>query len=193
VAVLKSSHLNVNLNLGKFIDTPFLYTNFEFVIDSISIVMVATITTISFFVHLYATVYMKNDPHQVRFFALLSLFTFFMLLLVTAGNLVILYVGWEGVGLSSFLLIGFWYTRVQALKAALKAMLINKIGDAFLILAISLVALFNKGSTNIALIPLLISSAQESSIFWGLTSLDLLAISILLAAFVKSAQLFFHT
>jgi proton-translocating NADH-quinone oxidoreductase chain L len=193
VKVLDASTFNLHLNFGKFVDTPFLASNFEIVIDSVSLVMVSTITTISFFVHLYSTVYMKNDPHQVRFFALLSLFTFFMLLLVMAGDFVILYIGWEGVGLSSFLLIGFWYTRVQAQKAALKAMLINKIGDSFLILAISLVAHFNKGSTNIALVPLLTGSALQSKIFFDLTTFDLLAVAILLAAFVKSAQLFFHT
>jgi len=69
--------------------------------------MVTTITVISFLVHLFATTYMKSDPHQVRFFALLSLFTFFMIVLVLGGNMVMLYIGWEGVGLSSFLLISF--------------------------------------------------------------------------------------
>ena len=107
VAVQRADFLNLWLDFGSFITAPFFPISFEFVLDSLSIIMVTTVTTISFLVHLYSTVYMKNDPHQVRFFALLSLFTFFMLVLLLGGNMVVLYMGWEGVGLSSFLLIAF--------------------------------------------------------------------------------------
>ena len=91
--------------------------------------MLVVVTSISFLVHLYSTEYMSHDPHLPRFMSYLSLFTFFMLILVTADNFIQMFVGWEGVGLCSYLLINFWYTRIQANKAALKAMIMNRIGD----------------------------------------------------------------
>ena len=87
-------------------------------------------------VHLYSTEYMAHDPHLSRFMSYLSLFTFFMLILVTADNFVQMFVGWEGVGLCSYLLINFWFTRIQANKAAIKAMIVNRIGDFGLTLGI---------------------------------------------------------
>src|SRR5262245_62883888 len=91
--------------------------------------MLVVVTTISAFVHLYSIGYMNEDPHRPRFFAYLSLFTFAMLALVTADNLVQLFFGWEGVGLMSYLLIGFWYQKPEANAAAIKAFIVNRIGD----------------------------------------------------------------
>lgn len=105
--VKNSDCLNLTLDFGNFIDSPYFYGGFEFTLDSVSIVMVVTITTISALVHFYSTAYMRADPHAVRFFVFLSIFTFFMLVLVMSSNLVMLYIGWEGVGLSSYLLIAF--------------------------------------------------------------------------------------
>jgi len=102
-----SLSLNVHLDFGSFMDTSFFCSNFEFGVDSVSGIMVLTITIISFLVHVYSISYMKNDPHVVRFFGLLALFTFFMIMLVISTDLVMLYIGWEGVGLSSYLLISF--------------------------------------------------------------------------------------
>lgn len=99
--------------------------------DSLTSIMFIVVTTISSCVHVYSCVYMYTDAYLTRFMSYLSLFTFFMLLLVSSSNLLILFLGWEGVGLCSYLLIGFWYTRAQAGKAATKAFLINKIGDLF--------------------------------------------------------------
>jgi len=93
--------------------------------------MLIIVTGISSFVHLYSLGYMSHDPHLSRFISYLSLFTFFMLVLVTSDNFVQLFIGWEGVGLCSFLLINFWYTRLLANKAALKAMIMNRIADVF--------------------------------------------------------------
>lgn len=93
VNMKEAKFLNLWLDFGTFIRAPFFRANMEFVVDSVSIIMIVTITTISFLVHLYSIVYMKKDPHSVRFFALLSLFTFFMIVLVMAGNLVMLYIG----------------------------------------------------------------------------------------------------
>lgn len=97
------------------------------------------VSIISFLVHLYSFSYMGADPHFNRFISYLSLFTFFMFILVTAANLIVIFVGWEGVGLCSYILINFWYTRVQANKAAIKALLMNRVGDlGFLIGAVLL-------------------------------------------------------
>ena len=98
-------------------------------IDSLTAVMLVVVTTISAFVHLYSIGYMEEDPHRPRFFAYLSLFTFAMLMLVTSDNLVQLFFGWEGVGLMSYLLIGFWFQKPEANAAAIKAFIVNRMGD----------------------------------------------------------------
>src|SRR3954465_10532894 len=98
-------------------------------IDSITAVMLVVVTTVSSLVHLYSIGYMHEDPHRPRFFAYLSLFTFAMLMLVTANNFLQMFFGWEGVGLASYLLIGFWYTRPSANAAAIKAFIVNRVGD----------------------------------------------------------------
>ena len=98
-------------------------------IDTLTAVMLVVVTTVSALVHLYSIGYMADDPHQPRFFAYLSLFTFAMLMLVTADNLVQLFFGWEGVGLASYLLIGFWYHKPEANAAAIKAFVVNRVGD----------------------------------------------------------------
>ncbi len=105
-----------------------------FLFDSLTVVRLIVVTAISSLVHLYSTSYREHDPHRARFRAYLSLFTFFRLILVTAGNFVQRFVGWEGVGLCSYLLINFWFTRIQANKAAIKARLVNRVGDVGLVL-----------------------------------------------------------
>src|SRR5271155_2096899 len=96
---------------------------------SITAVMLVVVTGVSSLVHLYSIGYMEEDPHRPRFFSYLSLFTFAMLMLVTANNFLQLFFGWEGVGLASYLLIGFWYTRPSANAAAIKAFVVNRVGD----------------------------------------------------------------
>src|SRR5690348_3090873 len=98
-------------------------------IDTLTAVMLVVVTTVSAFVHLYSIGYMEEDPYRPRFFAYLSLFTFAMLALVTSDNLVQLFFGWEGVGLMSYLLIGFWYHKPEANAAAIKAFIVNRVGD----------------------------------------------------------------
>ena len=109
--------------------------------DTLTAVMVFVVTTVSAVVHIYSIGYMAHDPHIPRFMAYLSLFTFAMLILVTSDNLVQLFFGWEGVGLCSYLLIGFWYTRPSANAAAIKAFLVNRVGDFAFALGIFLIFL----------------------------------------------------
>ncbi|KAJ8096935.1 various chains-domain-containing protein [Lipomyces tetrasporus] len=94
--------------------------------------MLIPVLVVSSLVHLYAMGYMEADPHQPRFFSYLSMFTFFMVILVTADNYLMLFVGWEFIGVASYLLISFWFTRLQAVKSALSAILLNRFGDTFL-------------------------------------------------------------
>ncbi len=98
-------------------------------IDTLTAVMLVVVNTVSALVHLYSIGYMHEDPHRERFFAYLSLFTFAMLALVTSDNLLQMFFGWEGVGLASYLLIGFWYKKPEANAAAIKAFVVNRVGD----------------------------------------------------------------
>ena len=123
------------LTLFSWLDSGILEISWSFMFDTLSVVMLVVVTSISCLVHLYSIEYMESDPHIPRFMSYLSLFTFFMLILVTADNFIQLFVGWEGVGLSSYLLINFWFTRLQANKSAMKAMIVNRIGDFGLSLA----------------------------------------------------------
>jgi len=108
-------------------------------VDTLTAVMLVVVNTVSSLVHLYSIGYMHEDPHRPRFFAYLSLFTFAMLMLVTADNLVQMFFGWEGVGLASYLLIGFWYEKPSACAAAIKAFVVNRVGDFGFALGIFLV------------------------------------------------------
>ncbi len=116
-----------------------LVVDWAFRIDTLTAVMLVVVTSVSSLVHLYSIGYMHEDPHRARFFAYLSLFTFAMLMLVTADNLVQMFFGWEGVGLASYLLIGFWYQKPSANAAAIKAFVVNRVGDFGFALGIFLV------------------------------------------------------
>ena len=124
------------IKLSAWINSELLNVDWGFLFDSLTVIMCCVVTFVSSLVHIYSTEYMSHDPHLARFMSYLSLFTFFMLILVTADNYVQMFVGWEGVGLCSYLLINFWFTRIQANKAAIKAMVLNRIGDFALVLGI---------------------------------------------------------
>lgn len=134
----------VHFELGTFFSVGQLLVTWLFIYDSLASVMILMVSIISLVVHLYSCSYMKEDPHFVRFMSYLSLFTFFMLFFVSAGNLIQFFFGWEGIGICSYLLINFWYSRIQANKAALKAVLMNKIGDVGLLLSIVLIFFVTK-------------------------------------------------
>jgi len=130
VAICKSTQL---VNLVTWFTIYPLNIKWAFFFATVTVTMLIVVTSISALVHLYSIEYMKNDPHLPRFMAYLSLFTFFMLMLVTGENMAIMFLGWEGVGLASYLLINFWHTRLQANKSAIKAIIVNRIGDLDLV------------------------------------------------------------
>jgi proton-translocating NADH-quinone oxidoreductase chain L len=181
--------------LGSWIFSDSISINWSFCFDSLTSVMLIVVTFISTLVHLYSIEYMRHDPHLQRFMSYLSLFTFFMLILITANNFLQMFVGWEGVGLSSYLLINFWFTRIQANKAAIKAMLVNRIGDFALLLAIfTIYSTFNSLDYDIifTLVPLFI----DSSILVGTARfpvIDIICILLFVGAMGKSAQIGLHS
>ena len=164
-------------------------------VDTLTAVMLVVITSVSALVHLYSWGYMDEDPNQQRFFAYLSLFTFAMLMLVTADNLVQMFFGWEGVGLASYLLIGFWYKKPSANAAAIKAFVVNRVGDLGFMLGIFGTFLVF-GTVSIPAILEQAPAMSGSSItFMGmrLMTMDILCLLLFVGAMGKSAQLGLHT
>ena len=152
------------------------------------------VCSVSCLVHWYSIAYMNGDPHQGRFMGYLSLFTGFMLILVTADNFIVMFLGWEGIGLASFLLISFWYTRIRAGQAALKAMIVNRVGDLGLVLAICAIFLTFKSVDYVVVFGLLPSVVNQTFTFLGLDFDRFTIISFLLfwGAVGKSAQIGLH-
>lgn len=164
-------------------------------VDALTAVMLVVITTVSALVHLYSWGYMEEDPDQPRFFAYLSLFTFAMLMLVTADNLVQMFFGWEGVGLASYLLIGFWYKKPSANAAAIKAFVVNRVGDLGFMLGIFGIFLVF-GTVSIPEILAAAPGMAGSTIgFLGmrLDTMTILCLLLFIGAMGKSAQLGLHT
>jgi NADH-quinone oxidoreductase subunit L len=164
-------------------------------IDTLTAVMLVVVGTISAFVHLYSIGYMEDDPHRPRFFSYLSLFTFAMLMLVTADNLVQLFFGWEGVGLMSYLLIGFWYQKPEANAAAIKAFIVNRIGDFGFSLGIFAVFMMTGAiefDTVFAQAPAL-SGKPMHFLSWDLDALTIICLLLFMGAMGKSAQFLLHT
>jgi NADH-quinone oxidoreductase subunit L len=159
--------------------------------DTLSAIMVGMVTFVSTLIHIYSVGYMAHDATPPRFFAYLSLFTFMMLMLVTADNLVQLFFGWEGVGLASYLLIGYWYEKESANAAAMKAFIVNRVGDVFFMLGMALTFL-TFGSLDFDTIFAAASSKVDAT-FMGIPSLELIGLLLFGGACGKSAQLGFHT
>ncbi|MBB5691049.1 NADH-quinone oxidoreductase subunit L [Roseomonas alkaliterrae] len=159
--------------------------------DTLSAVMVGMVTLISTLIHIYSVGYMSHDPDRPRFFAYLSLFTFMMLMLVTADNLVQLFFGWEGVGLASYLLIGFWYEKESACAAAMKAFIVNRVGDLFFMLGLAL-TFWVFGSVEFSTIFASVDQHRGAA-FAGLPAYEVICVLLFLGACGKSAQLGLHT
>ena len=183
------------LVLVPWVDLGLFSVQWGFQFDSLTVVMLLVVTSVSFLVHLYSIAYMAGDPHKSRFISYLSLFTFFMLILVTSDNFLQIFVGWEGVGLCSYLLINFWYTRIQANKAAIKAMVVNRIGDVGLALGVMAIFFEFKAldyCTVFALVPSIVGKTVYFLNF-EVSSLDIICILLFVGAVGKSAQLGLHT
>jgi NADH-quinone oxidoreductase subunit L len=164
-------------------------------IDTLTAVMLVVVNTVSAFVHLYSIGYMHEDPYRPRFFAYLSMFTFAMLMLVTADNFVQLFFGWEGVGLASYLLIGFWYHKPEANAAAIKAFIVNRVGDFGFALGIFAVFMLTGAidfDTVFAQAPSL--TGKTINFFgWQADALTLACLFLFMGAMGKSAQFLLHT
>src|ERR1700674_1738612 len=181
--------------LTTFIGSGDLHAEWALRIDPLAAVMLVVVTTVSAFVHLYSIGYMQEDPGRPRFFSFLSLFTFAMLMLVTADNLVQLFFGWEGVGLVSYLLIGFWYHKPEANAAAIKAFIVNRIGDfgfALGIFAVFMMVGALDFGTIFAQAPGLVG---KTIYFLGyqMDALTLICVLLFIGAMGKSAQFLLHT
>ncbi|RZI99977.1 MAG: NADH-quinone oxidoreductase subunit L [Brevundimonas sp.] len=183
------------LTLAPFIHVGDFVSNWAIRLDALSATMLVVVTSVSSLVHLYSWGYMAEDPDKPRFFAYLSLFTFAMLALVTAADFMQLFFGWEGVGLASYLLIGFWYKKPTASAAAIKAFVVNRVGDFGFALGIFTV-FWMFGTIQFAeLFPMIASKAGTGWEFLGHTwsAIDLAAFLLFIGAMGKSAQFFLHT
>jgi NADH-quinone oxidoreductase subunit L len=172
-----------------------LRVDWAFRIDTLTVVMLVVVNSVSSLVHLYSIGYMHEDPHRPRFFAYLSLFTFAMLMLVTADNLVQMFFGWEGVGLASYLLIGFWYQKPSANAAAMKAFIVNRVGDFGFLLGIFLVFVLFGAVTFDAIFPKAGELTSQTFRFIGYewNALTLTCLLLFMGAMGKSAQFLLHT
>ena len=175
----------VSIRLSSWIDSELLFINWGFIFDGLTVSMLLAVLIVSSLVHVYSIDYMSEDPHQQRFFSYLSMFTFFMLILVTGDNYLILFLGWELIGISSYLLINFWFTRIEANKASISALTVNRVGDLFLSLSFfSLFWLF--GNLDYRTI-------YSLSPFMNESVLTIIGILFLIAAMGKSANIGLHT
>ena len=184
-----------NIIIATWISSGSLEVNWSMKIDSLSAVMLVVVTSVSALVHIYSIGYMSHDPHKPRFMAYLSLFTFAMLMLVTADNFIQLFFGWEGVGLCSYFLIGFWFKKESANKAAIKAFVVNRVGDFGFALGIFLI-FYLFGTVNYTEVFAEISNITDKNlVFLGITfnTVELICLLLFIGAMGKSAQILLHT
>ena len=183
------------ISLGTWIQSGVFKVSWGLLFDTLTCVMLIIVTLVSSLVHIYSIKYMESDPHCPRFMSYLGIFTFFMLVLVTADNLIQTFLGWEGVGLSSYLLINFWYSRLAANQSAMKALVINRIGDVGLSLAILLIFYLFKSVEYSLIFPLTNLFIDHYFVFicFKIHTLTLISIFLFIGAIGKSAQLLLHT
>ncbi len=188
-------HVDERIVLMTWIQSGDLKVDWALRIDTLTAVMLVVVTTVSALVHLYSIGYMEEDPHRPRFFAYLSLFTFAMLALVTADNLAQMFFGWEGVGLASYLLIGFWYHKPEANAAAIKAFIVNRIGDFGFALGIFAVFMMTKSIDFDIIFAQAPSLTGKTINFfgWHADALTLICLLLFMGAMGKSAQFLLHT
>ena len=190
-----SNNYSNNIIIAKWISSGLLDVNWSIKIDQLSSVMLVVVTLVSAIVHVYSIGYMSHDPHKPRFMAYLSLFTFAMLVLVTSDNFLQLFFGWEGVGLCSYFLIGFWFKKPTANAAAIKAFIVNRVGDFGFALGIFLI-FYIFGSVNYDEIFNQVSLYKNNNIsFLGFefNVINSICFLLFIGAMGKSAQIFLHT
>jgi NADH-ubiquinone oxidoreductase chain 5 len=175
----------VSVYLFSWIESEFMSISWEFLFDQLTVSMFIPVLYISTLIHIYTTSYLAEDPHNQRFFSYLSLFTFFMLLLVSGANYFVMFIGWEGIGVVSYLLINFYFTRIQANKAAILALTMNRVGDMGLSVGFfALFALF--GSVDY-------STIFSIAPFMNETAITIISLLLLMGAMAKSAQIPLHS
>ena len=175
----------VTIHLFNWIESEFMSISWEFLFDQLTVAMFIPVLYISTLIHIYSIDYLSSDPHNQRFFSYLSLFTFFMLFLTAGANYFVMFVGWEGIGVVSYLLINFYFTRIQSNKAAILALTMNRVGDMGLSIGFfAMFALF--GSLDYATIFSTASFMNENAI-------TIISLLIFTGAMAKSAQLGLHS
>jgi len=174
----------IYISLFKWLDSELFNIVWAFQFDSLTVSMLIPVLVISSLVHIYSIGYMNGDPHNQRFFSYLSLFTFMMIILVTANNYLLLFVGWEGVGVCSYLLVSFWFTRIAANQSSMSAFLTNRVGDCFLTIGIFAI-LWSLGNLNYTTVFSLAPYINENVI-------TIIGICLLIGAMAKSSQVGLH-
>ncbi|RYE05341.1 MAG: NADH-quinone oxidoreductase subunit L [Rickettsiaceae bacterium] len=179
----------IEVNLYNWISNGNLKVNFSFVLDGLSIIFCLLISFITSLILIYSVDYLNNDPYHVKFFSYLNFFAFSMLTMVMAKNYLVMFLGWEGVGLASYLLVNFWDTRNLANKSALKAVIFNRIGDVFFFALLAMLFMVY-GSFDFCIIFPMVSEINYSILGFNIN--ELISFFIIIAAMAKSAQLFLH-
>ena len=178
------NNIPVTINIARWIDVESLNVLWSFKFDSLTVSMLLPVLIVSSLVHIYSISYMSHDPHNQRFFSYLSLFTFMMIILVTGNNYLLMFVGWEGVGICSYLLVNFWFTRIAANQSSISAFLTNRVGDCFLTIGIFAI-LWSFGNIEYNLVFSLVPYYNENII-------TIIGICLLIGATAKSSQIGLH-
>ena len=178
------NNIPVTINVARWVDVESLYVLWNFRFDSLTVSMLIPVLIVSSLVHIYSISYMSHDPHNQRFFSYLSLFTFMMIILVTGNNYLIMFVGWEGVGVCSYLLVNFWFTRIAANQSSLSALLTNRVGDTLLTVGMFAI-LWSFGNIDYSTVFALAPYYNENII-------TIIGICLLIGATAKSSQVGLH-
>ena len=178
------NNIPVSIHLFRWIDSEWFNIIWAFQFDSLTVSMLIPVLIISSLVHIYSIGYMNGDPHNQRFFSYLSLFTFMMIILVTANNYLLMFVGWEGVGVCSYLLVSFWFTRIAANQSSMSAFLTNRVGDCFLTIGMFAI-LWSLGNLDYSTVFSLAPYINENIV-------TIIGICLLIGAMAKSSQVGLH-
>nr|YP_010951083.1 NADH dehydrogenase subunit 5 [Onygena corvina]WML69480.1 NADH dehydrogenase subunit 5 [Onygena corvina] len=178
------NNIPLEINLFRWIDSESMNIVWGFYFDSLTVSMLIPVLIVSSLVHIYSIGYMSHDPHNQRFFSYLSLFTFMMIILVTANNYLLMFLGWEGVGVCSYLLVNFWFTRIAANQSSISAFLTNRVGDCFLTIGMFII-IWSFGNLDY-------STVFSLAPYFNQDVITLIGICLLIGAMAKSSQIGLH-